>query len=200
YALSINDFTHNVDIGGGYTNSNLHIFSKNLNLKGPNAYISLEGNLTKDNSLSLVTDITASLLTLDSDSFLVRKNMEDEDLNDVFNNRYMVECFFGIKKYFILNQKTRFFGVYGLHTNNIIIECDELLWMFFNTGFFLGCGINYTLDNGMSINVGYNASIDFIPIYITDFYFINEFNDNIDPSDTFIATSSVAYMSFKIRI
>ncbi|MGD1821343.1 MAG: hypothetical protein ACPKM0_01115, partial [Pleomorphochaeta sp.] len=47
YALSINDFTHNVDIGGGYTNSNLHIFSKNLNLKGPNAYISLEGNLTK---------------------------------------------------------------------------------------------------------------------------------------------------------
>jgi len=200
YSVSIKDFNNTFEIGSGYSNGYIHLYGKDLYLSGPNFNFFAEHSSKTDSSYSTFIGYSLAFVNLTSSSFLVNENMLNQDLNDIFSTRTMLEFFFGNRNYLKLNNDNKIYFSYGFHTNLITLECPELLWLLYDTGFFAGIGIKSQINNNICLNINYKGALDFIRLEFSDYSFTDEFNDSLIPSDTFFGTNGTATIAIVIKM
>lgn len=200
YTYSLKDFDNYIEMGSGYSKGYIHLYGKDLNLQGPNITITTESKLKTNPSYSHFVSYSWAFTNLESSSFIVNDDMLNQDLNAIFSTRQMLEMFLGNINYLKLNDDNKLYFSYGVHSNLITLECPQLLWLLFDIGFFTGVGIKSQISNNIFLNLNYKVAIDFITLYFSDYYFTDEFNESLSPSDTFYGTNSIATLSFVIKI
>lgn len=200
YSISIKDFDNTLEIGSGHSNGYIHLYGKDLYLAGPNINFFAEHSSKTDSSFSTVIGYSLAFVNLTSSSFLVNENMINQDLNDIFSTRTMLEFFFGNRNYLKLNNNNKIYFSYGFHTNLITLECTELLWLLFDTGFFAATGFKSQIYKNICLNFSYKIAVDFLRLEFSDYFFTDEFNDSLIPSDTFLGTNRTATIAIVIKM
>ncbi len=199
WAISKKDFTNSVELGLGYSSSDVYIYGTSLNLKGISIIGTYEGNLKEHKNTSLITEYIYSFPTLSSSDFPLNDDMLDQDINNIFNNRSMLEIFFGIRNYLINKEDMEIYWDYGFHSNMINLECNELLWLLINTGSYADIGLKTNISKKYQLNIGYKASLDFLTLPITDLYYTEALYQRIDERAPFWATNSIIYISLVFK-